>query len=136
MPFIQVTHSPGALDDVDTDDLTDALAEVASDAEGTDLGRARALTWITYDSPTEFHSSADPAVTVRALVAEGLVDDDDRETLVEGTTDVLTDMIEGLDPLATWIFIHEAPDGTIGAGGQTVSTEQIAARTGAELVEE
>lgn len=136
MPLIEVRHTEGALAGVDREDLTDALARAGSDAEGTDYDRARPLTWVTYDAPDDFRCSADPAVAVRATVAEGLLDDDDgREALVAGVTDALTGAVDALRPMATWVVVHEVPDGNWGAGGEIVPTGQIAALTGGAVVE-
>lgn len=135
MPFIQVTHTEGALDGVDRVALTDALAAAGSEAEGTDLEKARPLSWVTFDAPEDFHCNADPAVAVRASVAEGLLGEDDKETLVAGLSDALTDAVEGLDPMATWVLVDEVPDGNWGAGGDVVSTAEVAALTGGEVVE-
>ena len=132
MPFIQVTHTPGALDGVDREELTEDLTAAASDAEGTDLERARPVTWVTFDAPDDFRCAADPAVAVRATVAEGLLDDADRGALVSGVTDALSAAVDGLDPTATWVVVEEVPDGRWGAGGDVVPTEEIAALTGAD----
>jgi 4-oxalocrotonate tautomerase family enzyme len=135
MPYIQVTHTEGALEGVDRAALTDALAAAGCEAEGTDLEKARPLSWVTYDAPHDFHCNADPAVAVRASVAEGLLGEADKETLVAGVTDALTDAIEGLDAMATWVLVDEVPDGNWGAGGSVVSTAEVAALTGGEVVE-
>lgn len=136
MPFIEIEHTDGALTGVDRAALADALAAAASDAEGTDLERARPVTWVTYDAPEGFYCSADPAAAVRATVAEGLLDDDGRQTLVGEITAELTDAIDGLEALATWVVIEETPDGNWGAGGEVVSSSQIAALTGGALADE
>jgi 4-oxalocrotonate tautomerase family enzyme len=135
MPYIQVTHTEGALEGVDRAALTDALAAAGSEAEGTDIEKARPLSWVTYDAPDDFHCNADPAVAVRASVAEGLIGDDDKDTLVSGITDALTDAVADLDAEATWVLVDEVPDGNWGAGGSVVSTAEVAALTGGEVVE-
>ena len=75
MPFIQVTPTSGALDGVDREELTEDPTAAASDAEGADLELARPVTWVTSDAPDDFRCATDPAVAVRATVAEGLLDD-------------------------------------------------------------
>lgn len=136
MPFIELTHTPDAFAGVDRAELTDALTAAASDAEGTDLEKARPVTWVTFDAPDDFRCDADPAVAVRATVAEGLLDDDGRQALVEGVTATLTDAVEDLSPTATWVVIDEVPDGNWGAGGGIVPTSEIAALTGGEVRED
>lgn len=58
MPLIEAKVQRGALTDEQLDDLAGRLTAVASDAEGSDLERAKPVTWVTVDEVESRHWGA------------------------------------------------------------------------------
>jgi phenylpyruvate tautomerase PptA (4-oxalocrotonate tautomerase family) len=141
MPYIEAKVQRGALTDDQLDDLSTRLTEAASDAEGSDLERAKPVTWVTVDEYDRGHwqvggeRSDAPRYLVHAHLAEGLADEAGKDRLVSGMTDAVREVVgeEQFVPMACWVVIDEVESRHWGAGGSRLPSEQIAGIVGAEM---
>lgn len=142
MPLIELKLREGRLDDAAVEELTTELTRAASEAEGTDLDRARSLTWTLVDeyADDEWRVGGAPAegptYLVRVSLAEGLADDEGRAKLVELVDEAIAAVDPDYNPMASWVVVDEVADGHWGAGGSITSSAEIASVCGTELVDE
>ncbi|WP_255198103.1 hypothetical protein [Halorarius litoreus] len=141
MPLLELKLREGRLDDAAIEELTTELTRAASEAEGTDLDRAKSLTWTLVDSfeDREWRVGGAPAegptYLLRAHLAEGLVDDAGKQRFVELADEAIQAVDPDYNPFAAWVIVNEVDDGNWAAGGSVLPSSQIADLTGAELVD-
>ncbi|MFC7229094.1 tautomerase family protein [Salinirubellus salinus] len=143
MPLIEAKVQRGALSDEQLDDLATRLTEVASDAEGSDLEKAKPVTWVTVDEYDRGHwqvggeRSDDPRYLIHAHLAAGIADEAGKDHLVAGMTDAVREVVgeDAFVPMACWVVVDEVPSRHWGAGGSRLSSAEIANVVGAELAE-
>ena len=141
MPLIEAKVQRGALSDDQLDDLAGRLTEVASDAEGSDLEKAKPVTWVTVDEYDRGHwqvggeRSDAPRFLIHVHLADGIADEDGKDRLVGGMTDAVREVVgeDAFVPMACWVVVDEVESRHWGAGGSRLPSEQIAGIVGAEM---
>ena len=141
MPLIEAKVQRDALTDDQLDDLAGRLTEVASDAEGSDLEKAKPVTWVTVDEYDRAHwqvggeRSDAPRFMIHVHLADGIAGEEGKDRLVSGMTDAVREVVgeDAFVPMACWVVIDEVESRHWGAGGSRLPSEQIAGIVGAEM---
>jgi phenylpyruvate tautomerase PptA (4-oxalocrotonate tautomerase family) len=134
MPMIDITIPEGALAPHSERRLLARLTDVLLEHEGADPASpvARSLAWVFLHRPGAVYVAGEPVAEPRyrvvASVPEGQFDDDRRAAMVAAVTGAVLDAEGGTrprDPARVWVFAHEVPDGTWGAGGRVARLGDI-----------
>jgi phenylpyruvate tautomerase PptA (4-oxalocrotonate tautomerase family) len=127
MPLIDVTYPAGALTDDARDTLADELTTAILRAErAPEEGFFRTVTWVKVNELPHVYTSGRPAeqpvFEVIATTPEGALSDRRREEFVVAATDAVKQAAGIPDDQLLRIFVihREVPEGSWGAGGQTV----------------
>ena len=128
MPLIDLTYPEGALTPEARDTLADELTTAILRAERApaESGFFRDVTWVNVHETTRTYTSGRPVEApvfrVDATTPEGALSDRRREEFVVAATDAVKRAAGIPDDQLLRVFIlhHEIPEGSWGAGGQTV----------------
>jgi phenylpyruvate tautomerase PptA (4-oxalocrotonate tautomerase family) len=141
MPLIGVKVRRGALDDDQLDELSARLTEVSSETGRSDPERAKPVAWVPVDGYDRGHwqvggeRSDAPRYLIHAHLAAGLADEDAKDRLLAGMTDVVRDVVgEGeFVPTACWVVVDEVRSRRWGASGSRLSSPKMADVVGTEM---
>lgn len=134
MPQIELTVPAGALSASAAASIQKDLATTLLKWEGApDTEFFRSLAWAyLHELPEGAQITAadtEPRFRVDVRVPAGALDDDRKAGLVREVTEVVM-TAAGLpadQALRVWVFVHEQPDGTWGAGGQIIRYADLVA---------
>ncbi|WP_416981167.1 tautomerase family protein [Streptomyces sp. T028] len=134
MPMIRLTVPSGALTEQGRASIQKDLAAVLLRWEGApDTTFFRALAWsYLVELPEGAQTTAEdhePRFLVEVTVPEGTLSERRRAGLVEDATRTVLEAagLGQADALRVWVWVHEQPDGTWGAGGSVVRYADLVA---------
>ncbi|MEU6083074.1 tautomerase family protein [Streptomyces sp. NPDC047108] len=134
MPFVQLTAPEGALTAEGRETIRTTLARTLLRWEGApDTALFRSVTWTQLNElpPGALTTLEDdePRFRVDVRVPEGALSERRKAGLIgEVTAAVLAAAgLAEADALRVWVFVHEQPDGTWGAGGSVVRYADLVA---------
>ncbi|MET9634081.1 tautomerase family protein [Lentzea sp. NPDC006480] len=132
MPMIELTAPAGSLTDAGRKSVQRDLATLLLKWEGApdnDFFRSVAWTYL-HELPAGAQTTAlddAPRFRVDVTVPAGALSDQRKEGLIKEATELVLEAagLEASDAIRVWVFIHEQPEGTWGAGGQVVRLAEL-----------